>query len=319
MIGRYMARKFCTAPKKRVGFLGLGNMGLPMVKNLLKNGYTVTAYDINKDFVKLAEEAGAKGSSTVKDTARDQDVVVTMLPNTNIVEEARLGKDGIYEHASENALIIDSSTISPIASQKMTEQGTAKKLRIIDAPVSGGVNGAINGTLTFMVGCRKEDFEETKTFLSGMGKNIVHCGGAGTGQIAKICNNLALAIQMISVCEALNLGEKLGIDPKVLSGIMSTSTSNCWSVNAYNPRPGIMPNVPSSNNYDGGFGVSLIKKDLSIVLDSAAQVNLDLQFGQKAIKYYHDMDLKGMGKKDFSIVYRYISELKKNKGEGSTE
>jgi 3-hydroxyisobutyrate dehydrogenase len=197
-----------------------------------------------------------------------------------------LGSNGIYEHAKEGALIIDSSTISPIASKKMAKEGEKFKLRIVDAPVSGGTPGAINGTLTFMVGSKKEDFEDTKTVLSAMGKNIVHCGGAGTGQIAKICNNLCLAIQMISICEGLSLGEKLGIDPKVLSKIMSISTSSCWSLTAYNPRPGMMEGVPSSNNYDGGFGVSLMKKDLSIVLDSAAQTNSDLQFGKKAIEYF---------------------------------
>jgi 3-hydroxyisobutyrate dehydrogenase len=193
----------------------------------------------------------------------------------------------------------------------MTEEGKNFNLRVIDAPVSGGIMGAQNGTLTFMVGCRKEDFEEANTFLSAMGKNIVHCGGAGTGQIAKICNNLCLSIQMISVCEGLALGEKLGIDPKVLSNIISTSTGSCWSINTYNPKPGMLENVPSSNNYDGGFGVSLIKKDLSIVLDSAAQVDIDLQFGTKAIEYYHELERQGLGKKDFSVVYRYINDLKK--------
>jgi len=137
-----------------------------------------------------------------------------------------------------------------------------------------------------------------------MGTNVFHCGAPGTGQTSKICNNLCLAIQMISISEGLSLGEKLGIDPKVLSGIMGTSTGSCWSLNSYNPRPGVMENVPSSNNYDGGFGVSLMKKDLSIVLDSAAQVNLDLQFGTKAIEYFHELERQGKGKKDFGVVYK---------------
>lgn len=145
-----------------------------------------------------------------------------------------------------------------------------------------------------------------------MGKNIVHCGGAGTGQVSKSCNNLILGIHMIAVCEGLVLGEKLGIDPKVLTNIISTSTGNCWSINTNNPRPGVLENAPSSNNYEGGFGTSLIKKDLSIVLDSAAEIDLDLKFGSKAIQYYHELERQGYGKKDFGIVYRYVSEFKKS-------
>lgn len=236
-----------------------------------------------------------------------------MLPNTDHVEETRMGSNGIYEHAKEGCLVIDSSTISPIASKKMAEEGEKLGLKIADAPVSGGVNGAKNGTLTFMVGCKKDYFEEAKTFLSCMGANVFHCGAPGTGQTSKICNNLCLAIEMIAVSEGLALGEKLGIDPKVLSKIIGTSTGACWSVNAYNPRPGVMEDVPAANNYEGGFGVSLMKKDLSIVLDSAAQCNIDLQFGAKAIEYYHQLERAGKGKKDFGIVYQYIAALEKNK------
>ena len=152
-----------------------------------------------------------------------------------------------------------------------------------------------------------------------MGTNVFHCGAPGTGQTSKICNNLCLAIQMISISEGLSLGEKLGIDPKVLSGIMGTSTGSCWSLNSYNPRPGVMENVPSSNNYDGGFGVSLMKKDLSIVLDSAAQVNLDLQFGTKAIEYFHELERQGKGKKDFGVVYQYIKSLEKKKKDETSD
>lgn len=226
----------------------------------------------------------------VKAAATDQDFCLTMLPNTDIVEETRLGSNGIFEHAREGAYIIDSSTISPIASKKMAEEGEKIGLKVADAPVSGGVTGAANGTLTFMVGCKKDYFSDIETFLKSMGTNIFHCGAPGTGQTSKICNNLMLAIQMIAVSEGLVLGEKLGIDPKVLSAISSTGTGSCWTLNTYNPKPGVLPGVPSSNNYDGGFGVSLMKKDLSIVLDSAAKVNLDLQFGTKAIEYFHELE-----------------------------
>lgn len=311
MIGRYAARRFSTAAGgKNIGFIGLGKMGYPMVQNLLKHGYKVTAFDANEETLKLAEASGATIAPDAKEATIDNDIVLTMLPNTDIVEETR--NNYIFENAKENALIIDSSTISPIASKKMAEEGKNFGLRVIDAPVSGGVPGAVNGTLTFMVGSKMEDFPDAEAFLSAMGANIVHCGGPGNGQIAKICNNLCLGIQMISICEGLSLGEKLGMDPKVLSQIMSTSTGSCWSLNTYNPKPGIMENVPSSNNYNGGFGVSLMKKDLSIVLDSAAQVDIDLQFGTKAIEYYHELERQGLGTKDFSVVYRYVNELKKS-------
>lgn len=195
----------------------------------------------------------------------------------------------------------------------MSKEGEKYGLRVVDAPVSGGANGARDGTLTFMVGTKKEYYTEIEEFLKAMGVNIFNCGLPGTGQTSKICNNLCLAIQMISVSEGLSLGEKLGIDPKVLSNIMATSTGSCWSLKANNPRPGVMDDVPSSNGYDGGFGVSLMKKDLSIVLDSAAQVNLDLQFGTKAIEYFHELERQGKGKKDFGVVYQYINSLEKNK------
>ena len=257
-----------------------------------------------------SKELGAIAANDVQEAVIDQDICFTMLPNTNDVEEVRLGPKGIFAYAKEGWLVIDSSTISPLSSKKMTEKGEKQKLVVVDAPVSGSTLEAKNRTLTFMVGCKKENFEEIKEFLQVMGKNIFHCGPAGTGQIVKIWINLALAVEMIAVSEGIALGEKLGIDPKVLSSIMSTSTSSCWSLNSYNPKPGIIEGIPSSNNYEGGFGVSLIKKDLSIVLDSAAQVGLDLKFGKKAIDYFVEIERQGKGKKDFSYVYQYISSLK---------
>lgn len=313
MIGRFATRQFASTGKKKVGFMGLGNMGFPMLSNVINHGYEVTAYDTNEETLKKAEALGASIAPDIKAATIDQDICFTMLPNTDIVEETRMGSKGIFENAREGCIVIDSSTISPLASKKMAEEGEKHGLRVADAPVSGGVTGAKNGTLTFMVGCKKNDFDEIKEFLQSMGKNIFHCGAPGTGQTSKICNNLMLAIEMIAVSEGLALGEKLGIDPKVLSSIVGTSTGSCWSLTAYNPRPGVIENIPSSNNYEGGFGVSLMKKDLSIVLDAASQVNLDLKFGTKAIEYFHELERQGKGKKDFGIVYQYIAGLEKAK------
>lgn len=290
MISRFAVRHFGTASKKKVGFMGLGNMGLSMVRNCMKHGYEITAYDVNHEVLKIAEKEGVKIATDVKEAVTDQDICFTMLPNTEIVEKIRSGSGGIFEHAREGCLVIDSSTISPIATRAMAEAGEKLGLVIVDAPVSGGTVGATNGTLTFMVGSHKEHYSQIKEFLSSMGANIFHCGEPGSGQTAKICNNLMLGIQMIAVSEGMALGEKLGMDPKILANIVSTSTGSCWANNVYNPRPGVIEGVPSSKNYDGGFMVSLMRKDLGIVLESASKVGLDLQFGQKAIDYYLELE-----------------------------
>ena len=267
MLSYASRRSFAAAVKPKVGFIGLGNMGFPMMKNCLAAGYQVSAFDTNAATLKLAEEAGAEIASKAGHTAKDADFVLTMLPNTMHVVEARVSDDGIYANAKDGAVIIDSSTISPIASKELAEEN--EQFIIVDAPVSGGINGAAAGTLTFMVGVEDKHFETVKGFLNSMGANIFHCGIGGTGQTAKICNNLTLALEMIAVSEGLSLGEKLGMDPKILSEIISVSTGRCWSIDSYNPRPGMMEGVPSSNNYMNGFGTSLMKKDLSIVLDAA--------------------------------------------------
>ena len=181
---------------------------------------------------------------------------------------------------------------------------------VADAPVSGGVMGAANGTLTFMLGCRDEDFNAIKDLLDPMAGNVFHCGGAGAGQTAKICNNMALGIQMTSIAEALALGEKLGMDPKVLSDVMKVSTARCWSVDTCNPCPGVMEGVPSSNNYAGGFGVSLIKKDLSLMLEAANEVEMRLALGERVQKLYKQLEEDGLGKKDFSVVYEHVKAQK---------
>ena len=229
-----------------------------------------------------------------------------MLPNTDHVREARESDDGIYANSKKGATIVDSSTISPIVSAEFGKADNG--LIIADAPVSGGVNGAAAGTLTFMVGTHEKDFAHVKGFLDSMGANIFFCGSHGSGQTAKICNNLCLGLEMIAVSEGISLGEKLGMDPKILSEILSVSTGRCWSVDSYNPRPGVMENVPSSNNYNGGFGVSLLRKDLGISLDAAKDVNHHLGFGEKAFDYYRELEKQGLGNKDFSVVYQHIFE-----------
>jgi 3-hydroxyisobutyrate dehydrogenase len=197
------------------------------------------------------------------------DYIVTSVPATKDVEELLKGPDGIFKNARKGTIVVDTSTISPLASKEFAAEAKKKEIVFVDSPMSGGITGAQAGTLTFMVGCDKEHFEAVKHVLTGMGKNVFHCGGPGTGEIAKICNNLILGINMIALSEGLSLGEKLGIDPKILSSIISVSTGRSWCVDTYNPRPNILENVPSSRDYNGGFQVSLIRKDLSIALEAA--------------------------------------------------
>ena len=233
------------------------------------------------------------------------DYIVTSVPATKDVEEVLKGPEGIFKNAKKGTFILDTSTISPIASKEFAAEAKKKEMIFVDTPMSGGITGAANGTLTFMVGCEKENFEAVKFVLLGMGKNVFHCGGPGTGEIAKICNNLILGINMIATSEGLSLGEKLGIDPKILSNILSVSTGRSWCVDTYNPRPGVLENVPSSRGYADGFQVSLIRKDLSIALEAAEKADAKLLFGQLAIEQYLKLEKKGYGKKDFGFVYQY--------------
>lgn len=228
------------------------------------------------------------------------------MPATKDVEELLKGPDGIFKNAKKGTYILDTSTISPLASKEFAADAKKKEMVFIDTPMSGGIGGAQAGTLTFMVGCDKENFEIAKELLVGMGKNVFHCGGPGTGEIAKICNNLILGINMIATSEGLSLGEKLGINPKVLSNILAVSTGRSWVVDSYNPRPGVLENVPASRDYNGGFQVSLIRKDLSIALEAGEVADANLKFAQAAIETYIDLEKKGLGKKDFGVVFRQI-------------
>lgn len=216
----------------------------------------------------------------------------------------------VFAAAKQGTLVIDCSTIDPLATRALQTQALARKLRMIDAPVSGGVGGAEAGTLTFMVGGAPADFEAAKVFLQAMGKNIVHCGASGTGQIAKLCNNLILGISMNAVSEAMNLGVKLGADPKVLAAIINTSSGRCWSSEVYNPVPGVLPNVPASRGYTGGFGSALMAKDLGLALDAARAAGVALPTGAAAFNVYQLMLSQGYASKDFSAVYAFLQGAK---------
>ncbi|KAF0461420.1 3-hydroxyisobutyrate dehydrogenase [Gigaspora margarita] len=249
------------------------------------------------------------------DVAKRASVVITMLPSSPHVKDVYLGKDGLIEGLDEQNFFIDSSTIDQSVSKNVALQIINKGARQVDAPVSGGVVGAEAATLTFMVGASTEaDFLRSKPYLEFMGKNIVRCGDLGTGQIAKICNNMLLAISMIGVSEAMNLGIKLGIDSQLLANILNTSSGRCWSSDTYNPCPGIMPNVPSSNDYEGGFGNTLIAKDMRLAVNAANEIQATIILGAVAQQIYNSLSkTPGYEKKDFSSIYKWLNERSGNK------
>ncbi|GLE02572.1 hypothetical protein PINS_up019960 [Pythium insidiosum] len=301
-----LVRAFSHSSKDFIGVVGLGQMGGHMANNLHAKGKKLVICDADPANVKTLESKGAIVAKTPREVAERCDTVLTMLPNTQIVESVFFGPDGFYDAMRPGQIFIDSSTIDPIFTKKLSEQVHEKKAVIVDAPVSGGVVGAEKGTLTFMVGSTSAEFDAVKPTLELMGKNIVHCGSSSTGQVAKICNNLALAIQMVSVAEAMNLGVKLGMDPKVLAGIMNTSTSHCWSSSVYHPYPGVMEGVPSSNGYKGGFASKLMKKDLGLGIDAAKQAEVSAPLTFAVHQLFSMMVNEGNGNKDFAYVLQYL-------------
>ncbi|KAK3106391.1 hypothetical protein FSP39_019036 [Pinctada imbricata] len=297
------------AEDKVVGFIGLGNMGNHMAKNLVNKGYSLVVFDVNKAVVKELQDAGAKAAGSPAEVASLTKHIVTMLPASQHVTEVYTGNNGILSSVQSGSMMIDSSTIDPAVSQEMAKLAGGKNSVYLDAPVSGGVNAAKGALLTFMVGGPKDKFEVAKTILDNMGKNVVHCGAVGTGQAAKICNNMLLAISMIGTSEAMNLGISLGLDPKLLASILNTSSGRCWSSDTYNPCPGVLENVPSSNDYKGGFGTALMTKDLGLAKNAAQATSTACPLGSFAQEFYTKMTEKGYGQKDFSSAFQVIKSV----------
>jgi len=281
-----------------------------MAHNLAKAGFPLVVFDVSDAAVKvLKEKAGAnvKSAKTPKEVASQVDQIVTMLPSSPHVQKVYGDAEtGIFKAVQPNSLLIDASTIDPNVAREVSKQAQHHKAVMVDAPVSGGVGGAEKGTLTFMVGGDPQAFERAKAVLQFMGKNIVHCGNAGNGQVVKVCNNLALAIEMIGISEAMNLGITMGMDPKVLAGIFNTSISRCWSSDTYNPVPGVIDGVPASRGYAGGFGVDLMAKDLGLALNAAHAAKVSLPLGGQALQVYNLLSSHGYGNKDFSSVYEFL-------------
>jgi 3-hydroxyisobutyrate dehydrogenase len=287
----------------KIGFIGLGNMGLPMALNLLKAGHQVTGFDLVKSQLDVFAAAGGAIADNANAAAKDADVLITMLPASRHVEALYLGDAGLLANANPKTLLIDCSTISPKVAQAVAAAAKAKGFAMIDAPVSGGTAGAQAGTLTFMVGGETSPVECARVVLEKMGKNIFHAGANGAGQTVKVCNNMMLGIQMLGTSEALRLGIANGLDPKVLSDIMSKSSGRNWALELYNPCPGVMDNVPSSKGYAGGFGVDLMLKDLGLAVENAENLDASIPLGKLAQELYETHSKAGNGQLDFSSVF----------------
>jgi len=292
-----------------IGFIGLGNMGGPMAANLIKAGHSVSVFDLSKAAVATLVNAGATAAQSAKEAVTGAQFVISMLPAGAHVEGLYLsGDDPLFDHLAEDALVIDSSTIDAKTAQKVAAVAAQRDINFIDAPVSGGVGGAVAGTLSFMVGASEQQFANAKPILDVMGKNIFHAGVQGSGQIAKACNNMLLAILMTGTSEALNMGVKNGLDPKVLSEIMRLSSGGNWALELYNPFPGVMPNAPASNDYQGGFQTDLMFKDLGLAMELSQLSASPTPMGSQARALFNMHKVKGNGGLDFSSVIQQYQD-----------
>jgi 3-hydroxyisobutyrate dehydrogenase len=289
----------------QVAFIGLGNMGGPMAINLVKAGHQVSAFDLSQAALAQVAAEGATVADSAKAAVVGADFIISMLPAGKHVA-------GLYQDVADaikaDALVLDCSTIDAATARAVGASLAAKGIAFVDAPVSGGVGGAKAGTLTFIVGGSAEHFSKAHTVLSAMGKNLFHAGDVGAGQIAKICNNMLLSVLMVGTSEAIQLGVDNGLDPKVLSEIMLKSSGRNWTLELYNPCPDVLPNVPSSNDYQGGFMVDLMAKDLGLAAECAQQSQSATPMGALARNLYVAHQRQGFGKLDFSSIFRFFSK-----------
>jgi 3-hydroxyisobutyrate dehydrogenase len=292
----------------RVGFIGLGNMGLPMAQNLIKAGHQVEGVDVNPTAIEKLRVAGGTSVETAKIAAARADVVITMLPSGKEVREVYLGAGGITEDANAGTLLIDCSTIDVETARTVASAAEKNGLLMLDAPVSGGVGGATAATLTFMVGGSAQAFTRAQSILEKMGKTIVHAGGPGNGQAAKICNNMILGVSMIAVSEAFVLAEKLGLDHQKLFDISSKSSGQCWSLTTYCPVPGPVPTSPANRDYQAGFTAAMMLKDLKLSQDAAKSAGARTQLGADATRIYSQYVESGEAGRDFSGIVRFIRD-----------
>jgi len=288
----------------RVAFIGLGNMGGGMAANLAKKGHDVRAFDLSADALEKATAAGCLAAESAAAACDGAEAVVTMLPAGTHVESVYA--DSVFGTAPPSAILMDCSTIDVATAKRVGEAARAKGLTMVDAPVSGGIAAANAGTLTFMVGGGAEAFDRAEPFLADMGKAVIHAGGSGAGQAAKICNNMLLGAEMIATCEAFALAEKLGLDPQKFYDIASVSSGQSWSMTSYCPVPGVGPETPADRDYQGGFATALMLKDLRLAMDAAKDAGADTPMGARATELYEAFAAAGNGGLDFSAIIKTL-------------
>lgn len=288
-----------------IAFIGLGNMGGGMAANLAKAGHDVRAFDLSAEALERAAGAGCLAASSAAEAVSGAEVVVTMLPagrHVTAVYEA-----DVFAHAAPATLLIDCSTIDVATARANADAASAKGLVAVDAPVSGGIAAANGGTLTFMVGGSAEAFARAEPVLSAMGKAVIHAGGAGAGQAAKICNNMLLGASMVATCETFAMAQKLGLDPQTFFDIASKASGQCWSMTSYCPVPGVGPETPADRHYQGGFATALMLKDLRLAMEAARSVDADVPMGARATEFYEAFAAAGNDGLDFSAIIRALA------------
>ena len=300
----------------RVAFIGLGNMGGGMAANLAKAGHEVRAFDLSAEALERAVQHGSKKAKSAADACKDADAVVTMLPAGSHV--ASVHRESVLGKAPASAILMDCSTIDVATARSVEEEAAAQGYAMVDAPVSGGIAAAEAGTLTFMVGGSDEGFERAREYLEKMGKAVIHAGGPGSGQAAKICNNMLLGATMAATCEAFVMAQKLGLDPQVFYDISSKASGQSWSMTSYCPVPGVGPETPADRNYDGGFMAMLMLKDLKLAMEAAEAAGAYTPMGAEAEELYRRFVDLGGGHKDFSGIIKMIDDSWK-KPEADTE
>jgi 3-hydroxyisobutyrate dehydrogenase len=288
----------------KIAFIGLGNMGGGMAANLAKAGHEVRAFDLSEEALTRAVEAGCARAASAAEAVTGAEAVVTMLPAGKHV--AGVYESDVFPNAAPGTLLLDCSTIDVATARSNIEAATVKGLVAVDAPVSGGIAAANAGTLTFMVGGTDEGFARAEPILAKMGKAVIHAGGAGAGQGAKICNNMLLGASMIATCESLALAQKLGLDPQTFFDIASVSSGQCWSLTSYAPLPGVGPTTPADNGYKGGFAAALMLKDLRLAMEAAASVDADVPMGSRARELYEAFVAADPDHRDFSAIIQTL-------------
>ena len=291
----------------KIAFIGLGHMGGGMAPNLVKAGHEVCAFDLSEEALAHAVECGCLRAGSTEEAVADAEAVITMLPAGRHVQQVFLADTGVLAAADPQALLIDCSTIDVATARLVAQAAGSKGIGMIDAPVSGGVAGAAAGTLTFMVGGEEEAFRRAEPILRSMGRNVVHAGGSGNGQAAKICNNMILGISMIAVSEAFVLAAKLGLDAGELYDVASAASGQCWSLTTYCPVPGVGPASPADNGYKPGFATSLMLKDLALARQAAEETGAATPLGAHAERLYRQFNEAGGATQDFSAIIRHLA------------